>query len=74
MRNQFKSTTNNKTFKLQNNFNCGSTNLVYGITCSLCNIQYVRETGDTIRIKMNRHISNIRLNQNTAVQCSRYTF
>jgi len=64
---QFKSISNNKTFKLRNNSNCSSTNLVYVITCSLCNIQYVGETGDTIRNRMNRHRSNIRLNQNTAV-------
>jgi len=65
--NQFQSTTNNRTFKLRNNHNCSSTNLVYVTTCLLCNIQYVGETGDTIRNRMKRHRSNICLNQNTAV-------
>ncbi len=65
--NVFKSSTYNKTFKIQNSMNCGSANLVYLITCSLCNIQYVGETGDTLRNRMNRHRSNIHLNQNTAI-------
>jgi GIY-YIG catalytic domain len=64
---QFSSTTNNKTFKIKTNCNCNSSNLIYLITCSLCNIQYVGETGDTLRTRMNRHRSNIRLNQNTAI-------
>ena len=63
----FKSTTYNRTFKILNNVNCNSSNLIYLITCSLCDIQYVGETGDTLRNRMNRHRSNIRLNQNTAV-------
>jgi len=65
--NQFKSTINNKTFKLLNNANCSLSNLVYVITCSLCNIQYVGKTGDTLRNRMNRHRCNIDINQNTAV-------
>jgi len=50
-----------------NNSKCSSTNLFYVIKCSLCNIKCVGKTGDTIRNRMNRHRSNIRLNQNTPV-------
>ena len=65
--NRFYSTTYNKTFKISNNFNCSSSNLIYLITCSLCKIQYVGETGNSLRNRSNRHRSNIKLKQNTAI-------
>jgi hypothetical protein len=54
-------------FNLLDNFDCGSSNIVYLITCTKCNIQYVGETGQSLRERFNAHRSDILLNKNTPV-------
>jgi hypothetical protein len=63
----FLSTTYNKYFLIKTDCNCNSKNLVYLITCKKCNIQYVGETGDTLRNRVNNHRSTIKLHKNTAI-------
>jgi GIY-YIG catalytic domain len=65
--NSFLSTTYNKYFPIKTNCNCNSNNLIYLITCKLCKIQYVGETGDTLRNRLNNHRSTINLHKNTAI-------
>ena len=60
-------------FKTKTNFpilsacNCNSSNLIYLISCAICKIQYVGETGGTLRDRMNNHRSDISLNKNTPI-------
>ena len=63
--NTFKSTTYNKIFKIRENCCCESKNLIYLITCKLCQIQYVGETGNTLRYRVGHHRSNIKLKKHT---------
>ena len=63
----FKSTVFNKMFNLSENLDCSSDNIVYLISCSKCNLQYVGETGNSLRIRMNSHRYCIRLNKDTPI-------
>ena len=42
------------------NLDCGSTNVVYLITCSVCNLQYVGETGRAAGVRWAEHLAKIR--------------
>ena len=66
-RSNFKSTVHNKFFSLTENLNCGSDNIIYLITCTKCNIQYVGETGNPLRVRMNAHRYCIKSNKNTPI-------
>ena len=59
--NHVKSTVCNKNFSILTNSNlsCKSNNIVYLITCSVCKIQYVGETGRNFDIRMSEHIKFI---------------
>ena len=62
----FKSTTYNKIFNIKTN--CNSTNdLIYLISCKLCSIQYVGESGQNLRDRMNNHKSTIRTCKRTLI-------
>jgi len=51
----------NKTkYNIEDNIYCNSTNLVYLINCRKCKMQYVGETGRTLRDRLNDHRSAIR--------------
>jgi hypothetical protein len=63
----FTSTTFCKTHRLKSNVNCGSTNLIYLITCQKCDIQYVGETGTTLRKRFNHHRSCIALDKSNPI-------
>ena len=43
--------------------NCATSNCIYLITCGNCSIQYVGETGQTLRKRFNLHRSSIRNSQ-----------
>ena len=47
--------------------NCGTSNVVYLITCNACSVSYVGETGNQLRIRLNNHRSDIRHNNDTQV-------
>ena len=59
--NHVKSTVCNKNFSILTNsdLSCKSNNIVYLITCSVCKIQYVGETGRNFDIRMSEHIKFI---------------
>ncbi len=63
----FKSTTYDKIFNIKANCNCSTNDIVYLITCRLCNIQYVGESGQNLRDRMNNHKSTIRTNKRTPI-------
>lgn len=63
----FRSTTYDKEFSFSENVNCDTANTVYLITCSICRLQYVGETSQTLRERMNGHRSCIRLNKSTPI-------
>ena len=47
--------------------NCNSSNGIYLITCTQCQIGYVGETGNSYRTRLLQHLSDIRLNKDTPV-------
>src|SRR6267154_1090133 len=56
----FKSSTYSKVFNIKANCNCSTSDIIYLITCKLCNIQYVGESGQNLRDRINNHKSKIR--------------
>ena len=52
-------------YKTYKKVTCRSQNLVYCIECDLCGIQYVGQTRNQLRIRMNNHISTIRTKSDT---------
>ena len=46
---------------------CNSENIIYLIKCTKCDIGYVGETGNALRIRLNQHMSDIRLHKQTAI-------
>ena len=58
----FKSTTYNKSFTIKADCNCSTNDVIYLITCKLCHMQYVGESGQNLRDRMNNHKSTIRTN------------
>lgn len=63
----FNSTVYDKLFNLTEDLNCSSNNIIYLITCSKCQIQYVGETGNALRVRMNAHRYCIRANKDTPI-------
>ena len=47
-------------YPIRNDATCLSSNVVYLIQCSKCGIQYVGETGTTVRLRMANHRSTIK--------------
>ena len=47
--------------------NCGTSNVVYLITCNACSVSYVGETGNQLRTRLNNHRSDIRHYYDTQV-------
>ncbi len=58
--------TNTK-HKIRQRIDCLSRNVIYLITCTRCNIQYVGQTSRPLKIRINEHKSNIRCGKNTSV-------
>ena len=42
------------------NMNCGTTNVIYLISCRKCPVQYVGETSQTLRCRFNNHRSRLK--------------
>ena len=40
--------------------NCGTENIIYLITCRKCGIQYVGETGQSLRKRLNNHRNRLK--------------
>ena len=52
-----------KTFSIKKHLNCQSYNVIYIITCSKCNKQYVGKTETQLNIRVNNHRSFINTNK-----------
>ena len=45
----FTSTSTNQTYKINHEFNCNESSLIYLLTCKICQKQHVGQTVDTFR-------------------------
>ena len=61
--NSIRSSRTGEDFKINLPFTCQDHNVVYVITCTKCNIQYVGETKRTLNERMRDHCSSIRTNK-----------
>jgi hypothetical protein len=55
-----KSTTNQRQYKCLKKVTCNSNNIIYCITCNLCQKQYVGQTMNKLLVRINAHYSTIR--------------
>jgi hypothetical protein len=65
--NYFTSCVNGQRFKVRGSINCHTSNLIYLITCSKCNLQYVGETSRPMADRLNDHLSSVRLQKPTPI-------
>ncbi len=56
---RIKSTFTGREYESKKNVTCRSSNLIYCITCLVCNKQYVGQTGDSIRKRFGAHFGSI---------------
>ena len=56
----FTSTSINQTYKINHEFNCNESSLIYLLTCKICRKQYVGQTVDIFRSRWNISKSNDR--------------
>ena len=65
----------NEDFVTQLNFNCGSSNIVYMISCKEegCDFQYIGKTKQTLRARMNGHRSSLRSKKGCPVLINHFT-
>ena len=63
----FTCTVTKRNFIILQHISCVTKNLVYLITCRLCSLQYIGETGRMLRDRINDHLSAIRLNKDTPI-------
>lgn len=52
--------SNNKHFSIDSYINCSTKNVVYLAACLHCHLQYVGCTSNTLKIRIRRHLSDIR--------------
>ena len=50
----------NKKYKTQGHYTCQSSNLVYLLTCSICQSKYIGETENTLNTRCRGHETNMR--------------
>ena len=63
----FQSTITNKTFKIPVNLACTTRNVIYLLTCTVCNKQYVGETKRPFCVRLKEHLADIRLKRNKPI-------
>ena len=56
----FISASTNQTYKINHEFNCNESSLIYLLTCKICRKQYVGQTVDIFRSRWNNYESNDR--------------
>ena len=58
----FRSSVTGKTYKVigPGDWSCSTSNVVYLVTCQRCGLQYVGETSQALRKRMNNHRANIK--------------
>lgn len=47
--------------------NCQSSNIIYAIQCTLCNLTYIGESKNSLKIRISHHLSDIRTKKETAI-------
>ena len=65
--NSFRSSVNDRTFKIHSGFTCKSSNICYLVTCRACQKQYVGETGRSLADRITDHVSAIGLKKPTPI-------
>lgn len=55
----FQSRSNRSTHRIRSLINCNTKFVIYLITCSICNIQYVGCTTNSLKIRICRHLLDI---------------
>ena len=55
------------TYDIRDSFTCQSRNIVYLLTCNICNKKYVGETEQTLNGRCRGHDSNMRANNDNIV-------
>ena len=55
------------TYQIRGSFTCQSGNVVYLLTCSICNKRYIREAEQTLNGRCRGHESNMRSNNDNKV-------
>lgn len=63
----FVSSVHGRSFEIRSVLSCKSSNIVYLITCRVCNIQYVGETNRKLAARLTDHRSNIKHNKPTPI-------
>ena len=53
--NEFSSHTTGKAFKVSFRVSCESSNMTFSFTCKRCILQYLRQTGQLLHMRMNGH-------------------
>ena len=61
------SSTTKFVFKIRQNLNCASTNLIYLVHCKECDKQYIGQTKRSLRLRTNNHRADIAHNRDTTV-------
>ena len=56
----FTSRCTNKSYSINFNLNCNLNNIVYLLTCKVCDIQYVGSTSTKFRLRFNNHKSRLK--------------
>ena len=54
---EFTSTSNNVSYKINHHLNCNSNNVVYLLKCKVCNLQYVGQTTNKFRYRWSNYKS-----------------
>lgn len=64
---KFQSFHNKRIFKIKHSLYCRTTNVIYLVSCRLCGMQYVGQTGRALANRVNDHLSNIRTGRPTPI-------
>ena len=57
----------NSRFDIRTILDCNSSNIIYVIHCTKCNLHYVGETSTPLRTRLNQHLSSIKTHKNFPV-------
>ena len=63
--NSFQSCATGRKYKIKQSMDCSSTNVIYLVTCTKCNLQYVGSTTTQFKIRFRNHKSSMKTNKKT---------
>ena len=55
------------TLNIQEYFTCNTSIIIYKITCSKCNKQYIEDTGRKLKTRVSEQFGNIEKNHNSVI-------